>query len=500
MSAPCDVCGAPLAAGAKRCAVCGAPPAPAARVLPRRPVLDAVPELTAQTVAPVGLRVLAFTVDVVVLGLAVGLGYVLAGASGGLHEPDGSWSPAAVALPGLLVVAAATQWLVEARSGATVGNALTGIRTMASQTYRPAGMSAIAVRVLVELAGALVALVGAWVVVASGVWGSPPARRGWHDTAARTLVLRARSLREAGVEGPGTSPAVHRALGPVPVLGMVRPVPGVVPNPRDAPPRNAPIISTTPGLVRPAPWKSITVSTSVQHVEVITGPPGPRPGKLTGPASPADRRLIDVPNRLVSGPPRPTVRGPVIGAPPTEAISIRATSLRRVPVLPRIGARSRHRPDGLVEPEVRPADPGLPELEHARLRPDEPPARVTEQGLVLRFDSGLQLEVEGDGLVGRAPDDEPGLVHLVAIDDPGGSISRVHLAFGVDRRGNRLWFVDRGSMNGTVVVRPDGTEVSLAPGKRTRVDAGSTVRFGQRTIEVRSRSELDWPAPTDAVD
>ena len=106
-----------------------------------------------------------------------------------------------------------TQWLLEARAGATVGNALTGIRTMGSQTHRPAGMPAIAVRVLVELAGALVALVGAWVVVASGAWDRSPARRGWHDKAARTLVLRARSVREAGVEGPGTSPAVARALG-----------------------------------------------------------------------------------------------------------------------------------------------------------------------------------------------------------------------------------------------------------------------------------------------
>ena len=61
--------------------------------------------------------------------------------------------------------------------------------------------------------------------------------------------------------------------------------------------------------------------------------------------------------------------------------------------------------------------------------------------------------------------------------------------------------MDRGSTNGTVVVRPDGTEVPLAPGKRAKVEAGSVVRFGQRTIEVRSRSELDWPpAPTGTVD
>ena len=65
---------------------------------------------------------------------------------------------------------------------------------------------------------------------------------------------------------------------------------------------------------------------------------------------------------------------------------------------------------------------------------------------------------------------------------------------------NRLWVVDRGSTNGTVIVRPDGTEVALAPGKRAKVQAGCVVRFGQRTIEVRSRSELDWPVPADPAD
>src|SRR3954451_17420445 len=168
VSTGCAVCGAALVPGAKRCAECGAPPAPpaaTARRAPRRPVLDAVAELTPQTVAPVPLRVLAFTIDVLVLVLAAGLGALVASVSGGLR---GSWDGPSIAVPGLLVTAALTQWLVEGRSGATVGNALTGIRTVGSGTHRPAGIAAIGVRVLVELAGALVAVVGAWVVVSSG--------------------------------------------------------------------------------------------------------------------------------------------------------------------------------------------------------------------------------------------------------------------------------------------------------------------------------------------
>ena len=92
--------------------------------------------------------------------------------SGGLRRA--SWGGPSLAVPGLLVAAALTQWLVEGRSGATVGNALTGIRTMGSGTHRPAGIAAIGVRVLVELAGALVAVVGAWVVASSGTWDRSP--------------------------------------------------------------------------------------------------------------------------------------------------------------------------------------------------------------------------------------------------------------------------------------------------------------------------------------
>ena len=274
----------------------------------------------------------------------------------------------------------------------------------------------------------------------------------------------------------------------MPAPGLVRPAPGVIASPRRAPTSAGPLIEAAPGLVRPVGVPRRDPSVVAPPPELITGPPGRRAATA---AQSADVPLIDVPNRLLSELSEPDAPGPVIGAPPTEAMSIVAPPRRRVPRLPRIGGRSKFRPDGLDEPEIRPADPGLPELEHARLRPEEPPARVTPPGLVLLFDTGERLVVEGDGVVGRAPDDEPGLRHLVPIDDPDGSISRVHLAFGQERRGNRLWFVDRGSTNGTVLVRPDGTELALAPGKRAKVEAGWHIRYGRRSIEVRSRSEQD---------
>ena len=119
---------------------------------------------------------------------------------------------------------------------------------------------------------------------------------------------------------------------------------------------------------------------------------------------------------------------------------------------------------------------------HTRLRPSVPAPRVH---LHLRFDTGEELDVEGDGLVGRSPATEPGVAHVVSIDDPDRSISKAHLAFGPEPGGRRLWVVDRGSTNGTVLVDPDGTSVALPPGTRAVVERGWTVRFGRRSLLVQ---------------
>jgi hypothetical protein len=47
--------------------------------------------------------------------------------------------------------------------------------------------------------------------------------------------------------------------------------------------------------------------------------------------------------------------------------------------------------------------------------------------------------------------------------------------------------VDRGSTNGTVLVRPDGSQVALPAGARATVGAGWSVRFGERTARVEAR-------------
>jgi uncharacterized RDD family membrane protein YckC len=378
-------------------------------------------------VAPVGTRVLAYALDAAVVLVAVGLGYAVAAATGDAR---------ALLLPsvlGLAVVAA--QWVAESRTGATVGNAVTGIRTVSAETGRPAGLRAIVLRQLVVGLGTLVCLVGQWVVVASGAWDDSPAQRGWQDKAAGTLVLRARALRPTSGTADAWSAAVARTVGP--------PAPGpavLVPEP--------PVATAAEG-----PRGPLRRDRRAEPA-VITG----LPATGTSAAPPPPSALIDVPPSVAPAEPVPAPPAPDLLAGP--------------------------RPDRTGAPQVRPADPVLGGIAHTRLR-SEVPAPPVPTALRLWFDTGEELVVTGDGLVGRSPGAEPGVVHLVPIDDADRSISKVHLAFGLEPGGARLWVVDRGSTNGTVLVRPAGASAALPAGTRATVGPGWTVRFGRRSLAVQ---------------
>lgn len=101
---------------------------------------------------------------------------------------------------------------------------------------------------------------------------------------------------------------------------------------------------------------------------------------------------------------------------------------------------------------------------------------------VLTIDDGTSVTVSGNGLIGRRPQAGAAeqVAHLVAVDDPGRSLSRTHAAFGID--GETLWVEDRGSANGTVVVSPDGTMMRVHPGTRIPVPTDGRIELGERAI------------------
>ena len=99
---------------------------------------------------------------------------------------------------------------------------------------------------------------------------------------------------------------------------------------------------------------------------------------------------------------------------------------------------------------------------------------------VLQFSTGESVSVSGTGLIGRNPVAEPGEYFdtLVAVVDPGRSVSKTHLEFGQDD--TSFWVSDRYSGNGTVVREPDREPRRCEAGKRYRVARGARVEIGEQ--------------------
>ncbi len=103
---------------------------------------------------------------------------------------------------------------------------------------------------------------------------------------------------------------------------------------------------------------------------------------------------------------------------------------------------------------------------------------VRPTGVELLLDGGRRVPLVTTVLVGRNPTPRAGepVRGLVAVDDPARSVSKTHLAVGVDDAG--AWVVDRNSTNGTVVTLPDGQRILCVPERRVRLVVGASVRFG----------------------
>jgi len=113
--------------------------------------------------------------------------------------------------------------------------------------------------------------------------------------------------------------------------------------------------------------------------------------------------------------------------------------------------------------------------------------------VLIRPDWGEALEAARRGLIGRAPHPVAGLPgepepvpgpQLLRVLDPQLSVSKTHLAFGVDSQG--LWIEDQNSTNGTAIVGPGGLALRCTPWQRYLVPDGARVVIGRRcfTVEI----------------
>lgn len=241
-SARCWNCQESLQVGSVRCLFCGvqqesaptaflvapagAAPAVAAPGRPAAPtVVHAPPAVPtprpggtvspgagfAGSIAGAPRRILAFTVDVVVVAAVVIAVFVLTA------------QPIYAALA--LVEVVVGLWVLEARTGLTVGNGLLRLRASRDDAPYSPGIGRSFVRSLITGGGFLVLAVGAWVVVASSGWDSARRGRSWADRAAHTLVVAVpRRQRTRGL------PPVALSTGPLPagVVSVSGAAPGTV--------------------------------------------------------------------------------------------------------------------------------------------------------------------------------------------------------------------------------------------------------------------------------
>lgn len=128
---------------------------------------------------------------------------------------------------------------------------------------------------------------------------------------------------------------------------------------------------------------------------------------------------------------------------------------------------------------------------------EAPPARVVEAprfatenelasmvSFTITLGTGDSVEITRSGLLGRMPTPAEGeeFEHLIVVSDPGRSVSKTHLEFGVE--GNELWIADRKSGNGTIIREPGVVPRRAQPGTHYPVGRGTKVDFGDLHLTI----------------
>lgn len=401
--------------------------------------------------ASMGKRLLAYVIDGAV-ATVLGGAFLVAGTVQMLDAARaGRMSVPALTVVGSVVLLALGlfQWWYQAERGYTIGKRAVGLRTLAADTGRPVGLGRILVRYLVVAAGTLVVGVGQLVVFASPLFDPTGRRQGWHDKAAGTMVFDV---------GLGVDP-----------------------------------------MHEPA----VSVSDAARRVEALLTAPAP-PTVVPAPPSAPEPSAVAPSAAYVPPPPPSSAPLPVAPQPPSEAGLISSVPLSAGATVPRpsstaTGPLVDHIPAALVSPGLashlaageRPLDEDVDaddDVDVTRLRhPVEPDTSVQRSRATagLRLWDGRRVTLVGTALIGRNPgprDGEPAPAHLLSVADGGRSVSKTHLAVGVDAAG--VWVRDRSSTNGTVVTLPDGQQVLCAAEQEVRVPSGASVAFGDYWLTV----------------
>ncbi len=376
---------------------------------------------------------------------------------------------------------------LEGRSGKTPGNLLMGIRSADQDGYAP-GAGGVFLRGLITGAGVLLALVAAvlvvvfkwfdvalfilgplllvaavWavLVVVSCRWDKNGGLRGWNDNAAKTLVFDVKAGRDPITTGGIQGPYSFAPLDLPPVQQVLSPVPGI---------RAAQAAGSQASV-------SGASASQTPGSQPIAPQPNAAQAAATPPATPAQAPQAPAPSATMPSQTMPytspaSFAPPAAGAPAaTQGSTVAFTQ----------GANQGFAPASAPSGHRLPPPHADDDVERTQVRPGAGgPAQVAV--LRVRLDDGRDFQLDRSVLVGRNPVGQAGEQHaqLLAVDDPGRSISKTHLQLLTDGAG--IWVTDRHSTNGSAITTPDGLRTPLVPGVPTFVTPGSIVHFGDRTF------------------
>lgn len=425
---------------------------------------------TGVTIAGLGSRALVTILDLLPLGL---LGLLVSLLSGRVDSTV------------MLVVAIATTllslgwavflWWGYATRGQSPAARWLRIRVLRLADGRPLGWGAYFLRELVWYATLVLPVVWVVLVVMMIV---QPRRRGWHDLAGKSVVVRAdRPAAPAADARPiqRTTVASSNMVGLPPHLSRSSftaepPVPEYAADPGPAP------IAALPDFAAGAGFAS--------GFAPVTAPEAEVPWDQWGAAPPVHDDPV--------APPYPQAYGPYGQQPGAYPVQGQAQgpypAQQAYPASPYTAPSAAPQAFQPVPPVVVPDDDDMTRTHLAPTGKAPTAPRTATEGWQLRLDDGRLVTVDGLVLIGRNPQAQAAEhAQLVQAGVESRMVSKTHLAVGLDHRG--LYVMDRGSTNGTAIANAGGQFEPCAPGDPVRVREGQIVSFGDRYLEVRRQSQ-----------
>ena len=387
-------------------------------------------------VAPLGKRFVAYLIDISVPVLAsMIIGFLLPSTSGGLRIGLSVLS-AVVALVWALVL-----WIRLASRAATPGMQVMKLQLVGFFDGRPIGLTRALIRGVILWLLTFTAI-GMTIMLIMLVLH--PRKQGWHDLAAKAVMIKERTLPPAA-----------------PVAAVAAAAPQSGPQQGYAPPQSGPQQGYAPPQSYPQPQPA-PQQYQPQYAPQQVSPQGyqPQPAPQPGPLAPPPGYRPPPSSPGAAQPPR-------LNPPPGAGTTIGPCRPIRSPL--RRPARCR---------APRPLTRLRSRLRWARRRPD-PPAWTAV------LDDGREISIDGLVLLGRNPQPQPGEedAQLIKLADETRTVSKSHLAIGIDAGG--LFVVDRGSTNGSTVTTPEGVSTRCSTGDIIYVTEDSIVSIGDHWFKIR---------------